>query len=117
MGLDLTDSHRYNSDVHFRRYLGRDDAVVVVCVQDFDYHGYVTSRFLDRQAFSDEDAAQDTPLDLVDMLQASHTSDDQSLREDVRRNLRALLSFRQDSRVRVTLGGFPLVSFNLPLML
>lgn len=117
MGLDLTDSHRYNPDVHFRRYLGRDDTPVVVCVQDHDYHGYDTSRFLDSQAFSDEDTAQDTPLDLVDMLQASHTSDDPSVRADVRRNLRALLSLRQDSCVRITLGGFPLGTFNLPLLL
>ncbi|SEM79114.1 hypothetical protein [Streptacidiphilus jiangxiensis] len=104
MGLDLTGSHRYDSDPHFRRYL-YDGAVVVVNVQDFDYRDYTTSAFLDREAFRTEEDAKAAPLDLIDMLTESRS--DESVRADVRRNLTQILSSQNTSSIEIRLGGFP----------
>ncbi|MEY9842481.1 hypothetical protein [Streptacidiphilus sp. EB103A] len=71
MSLDLTDDHRYNPDVHFRRYLDLEDTICVICVQDFDYRSYDSTRFLDRRAFAVEDDALAAPLDLLDMINAT----------------------------------------------
>jgi hypothetical protein len=48
------DLHRFNPDVHYRIYLGRDGKATVICVQDFDYPDYDEARFLSPDAWDDE---------------------------------------------------------------
>ncbi|GAA0500713.1 hypothetical protein [Streptomyces olivaceiscleroticus] len=70
MPLDMTGNHRYNHDVHYRRYLSpRKNRIVVICVQDFDYRDYDASRFADLAAFDTEEEAQLTPLRPEDVVQ------------------------------------------------
>lgn len=52
------DPHRFNPEVHYRLYLGRDDKPTVICVQDFDYHHYDPDRFIGNAAFGDEKDAE-----------------------------------------------------------
>ncbi|MFD8545602.1 hypothetical protein [Streptomyces sp. NPDC059649] len=69
MPLDMTGDARYESAVHYRRYLDRNDEVVVVCVQDFDYHDYEPHRFVDLAAFKTELEAGAAPLRPDDVVQ------------------------------------------------
>lgn len=71
MPLDMTGEHRHNPDVHYRRYLGRDDRITVVCVQNFDYPDYDASRFVDLAAFETELEAHCEPLRPADVVQQS----------------------------------------------
>lgn len=73
MPLDMTGNHRYNQEVHYRRYLSpRSHQVTVICVQDFDYRDYEPSRFVDLAAFDTEEEAELTPLN------AQHVADQMS---------------------------------------
>lgn len=53
-----SERHRYNPEVHYRLYLGRDGKPSVICVQDFDYPDYDQARFLSNRAYTSEDEAQ-----------------------------------------------------------
>lgn len=81
MPLDMTGDHRGNRDVHYRRYLSlQDHRIIVICVQDFDYHDYEPSRFIDLQAFSTEEEASLTPLSAQDVAdEMRKLPDDDSL--------------------------------------
>lgn len=54
-----SERHRYNGDVHYRLYFGRDGEPCVICVQDFDYVDYNENRLLSNTAFDTEQAAED----------------------------------------------------------
>ena len=71
MPLDMTGDHRHNRAVHYRRYLSNrpGQRIVVVCVQDFDYHDYDPDRFVDLQSFTSKDEARQTPLQSSDVMQ------------------------------------------------
>ena len=49
LGYDpFKDMNRYNPDVHYRLYWSnRTQSLVVICVQDFDYHDYYDDHFVD----------------------------------------------------------------------
>ncbi|MGA4875896.1 hypothetical protein [Streptomyces lydicamycinicus] len=69
MPLDMTGDARHESAVHYRRYLDRNDKVIVICVQDFDYRDYEPHRFVDLAAFNTELEAEMTPLRPDDVVQ------------------------------------------------
>lgn len=70
MPLDMRGPAQYERDVHYRRYLSeREDRVVVICVQDFDYHDYDEARFVDLASFPDEASAEFTPLRPEDVVE------------------------------------------------
>ena len=49
------DPNRGNPDVHYRLYWSkRDQALVVICVQDFDYFDYDDNCFIDYVAYDTE---------------------------------------------------------------
>jgi hypothetical protein len=74
MPLDMTGDHKYNRDVHYRRYLSlRDHRITVICVQDFDYRDYEPSRFIDLQAFDSDEEARLTPLTAQDVAHEMRT--------------------------------------------
>lgn len=56
LGYDATqDPNRGNPDVHYRLYWSkRSQALVVICVQDFDYFDYDDSCFIDYVAYATE---------------------------------------------------------------
>lgn len=61
-----SESHRFQSDVHYRLYQGREGPTVI-CVQDFDYVDYDTEKFLSNRSFTtDEDARAALRLLLLD---------------------------------------------------
>ncbi|MGP3777006.1 hypothetical protein ACTWJ8_39855 (plasmid) [Streptomyces sp. SDT5-1] len=69
MPLDMTGVHQHAPGVHYRRYLSqRDHRIIVICVQNFDYHHYEASRFVDLQSFTSEERARLTPLSTADVL-------------------------------------------------
>ena len=77
MPLDMTGSARWNSRVHYRRYLRNDGNITVVCVQDFDYPDYDASRFVDLADFPTKQGAAFTPLRPEDVIDtAADSSDD-----------------------------------------
>jgi hypothetical protein len=91
MALDMTGPARHDGDVHYRRYLSRDDKPTVICVQDFDYRDYDASRFLDKRSFESEEEARQAPIDLTEpILEAT----DQEGAAQALRNIRAVLSWR-----------------------
>ncbi len=51
------DRHRSNPEVHYRLYRGRDGKATVICVQDFDYMDYDSTRFLSPIAWDSESEA------------------------------------------------------------
>ncbi|MGW7283912.1 hypothetical protein ACWGH4_00175 [Streptomyces sp. NPDC054847] len=71
MPLDMTGDHRYNPRVHYRRYLSHrpEQGIIVICVQDFDYHDYEPSRFLDLASFDTDEEARLSPLSAYDVAQ------------------------------------------------
>ena len=52
-----SDRHRYQPEVHYRLYQGREGPTVI-CVQDFDYPDYDTNLFLSNRSFTTEDDAR-----------------------------------------------------------
>jgi hypothetical protein len=49
------DTNRHNPDVHYRLYWSkRTQALVVICVQDFDYFDYDDNCFIDYVAYDTE---------------------------------------------------------------
>lgn len=60
------DRNRTNPDVHYRLYLGSGDHLMVICVQDFDYHDYDQNRFVTYQAWETEEEALAALTTLVD---------------------------------------------------
>jgi hypothetical protein len=69
MSLDMRGDARNDRAVHYRRYLDRNDKVVVICVQDFYYHDYLAHRFVDLAAFDTEAEAEAAPLRPDDVVQ------------------------------------------------
>jgi hypothetical protein len=61
LGYDSdSERHRYNSDVHYRLYYGRDNRPRVITMQDFDYQeDFDNSRLLSNAAFDTEKEAED----------------------------------------------------------
>lgn len=59
LGYDAAqDLNRNNPDVHYRLYWSkRKNALVVICVQDFDYFDYDDSCFIDYTAYDTQDDA------------------------------------------------------------
>lgn len=90
MALDMTGPARHDRDVHYRRYLGNDGKPTVICVQDFDYHDYDRSRFLDLRAFSSKVEAQWALIDADDLIEAVVEADDRETAMQIIRNIRAL---------------------------
>jgi hypothetical protein len=80
MPLDMTGPHIVTKEPHYRRYLSqRAERIVVICVQDFDYHDYEPSRFVDLQAFPTHEEAEVTPLsaqDVADQMNELDPGDD-----------------------------------------
>lgn len=56
LGYDVTqDPHRINPGVHYRLYWSkRKNALVVICVQDFDYFDYDDDCFVNYAAYRTE---------------------------------------------------------------
>lgn len=53
------DKNRWNSEVHYRLYFSpRDEEVVVICVQDFDYDDYDDAGFIGYEAYETESSAR-----------------------------------------------------------
>lgn len=91
MTLDLTQPGRCNPEPHWRRYLAGDQ-VKAVCVQDFDYHDYDTSRFVDSDIFGTEVEAEMAPVNVGPLLDTIQSSGDREARAQALRNLRAVLA-------------------------
>lgn len=79
MPLDMTGFARAKRQVHYRRYLGNDGNITVVCVQDFDYPHYDASRFMDLADFPTEQEAEFTPLRPQDVLDTAADSPDDTI--------------------------------------
>ncbi|MFI1161336.1 hypothetical protein [Streptomyces sioyaensis] len=95
MPLDMTGEHSYNGAVHYRRYLNRDDRIIVICVQDFDYPDYDASRFVDLTAFDSELGAEFGPLSTDDVTdQAAALDGDSVAIAQSRRLIRAINQHR-----------------------
>jgi hypothetical protein len=98
MALDLSGTHRFTPTVHWRRRLGWHGQIAIAQMQDFDYPDYDPSSWLDSRVFATYDDAVTSPLDLLDMLNAGAanpddgTLPDPAVAEDVRRNIKAVLS-------------------------
>ncbi|MFE3631545.1 hypothetical protein [Streptomyces goshikiensis] len=71
MTLDMTGPARWDREVHWRRYLTPANVIETICVQDFDYHHYDPSRFVDLAAFPTEEEAQAAPLSASDVIEAA----------------------------------------------
>lgn len=91
MPLDMTNSESSNPLPHYRRYLGFDGLIAVICVQDFDYDDYDASRFLDFRSFDSEEEARQAPIDLTEMI--LEASDKEGAAQALR-NIRAVLNWR-----------------------
>lgn len=74
MPLDMTGPARWKREVHYRRYLGNDGSITVICVQDFDYPDYDPSRFVDLADFPTEPEAAFTPLRPQDVIDSAANS-------------------------------------------
>lgn len=64
----MTGKGPYQREPHWRQYLGLDNQVTAIEVQDFDYGDYRTDRFLSLTLFESEDAARATPVDVLDLI-------------------------------------------------
>lgn len=90
MPLDLSSPGSHDREPHYRRYLGHDGTVRVVCVQDFDYYDYDVSRFVDEVTFPTSGEAESTPISTWRLVQALETGEDNETRAQASRNLAAV---------------------------
>jgi hypothetical protein len=71
---DDWDEHRWNPEVHYRLYVGRDGRPCVICVQDFDYFDYDARLVLSPEAWESEFEAEQELLRLLPVLTTAHES-------------------------------------------
>ncbi|MFB9483343.1 hypothetical protein ACFFSH_28735 [Streptomyces filamentosus] len=90
MPLDLTCPGNLNSEPHYRRYLRPDGTIHVVCVQDFDYGDYDTSRFVDEDTFPTSAEAETAPIFTWRLVHAMECGKDRETRAQAARNLKAV---------------------------
>lgn len=65
------DPHRWDSQVHYRLYVGRDGQPAVICAQDFDYFDYDARRMLSPEAWPLEAQAEQALVELLPSLAAA----------------------------------------------
>ncbi|MER7694382.1 hypothetical protein [Streptomyces sp. NPDC097610] len=90
MPLDLTSPGNCNPDPHYRRYLRPDGTIHVVCVQDFDYRDYDTSRFVDEATFPTSAEAETAPISTWQLVHAVERGKNAETRAQAARNLEAV---------------------------
>lgn len=92
MALDLTAPGRHNRDVHYRHYLADNGRITVVCLQDFDYHDYDPSRFVDEETYKTEAEAKRAHINIGPLLLVIELSADREAVQQAHRNLRAVIA-------------------------